>query len=181
MSGKTGPAGKTNWSLRLARAEDAEAFFEVEEDASELLKNEPSLAGIPVPPSRDAQTYRDMIKQRHCLVAHDDEQIIGIAAARPIGRELHRHELSVARQHQRRGIGAVLLNAVKIDARNAGIRAVTLHTYRDIPWNAPFYLRHGFAIVDDIASHPRLAAGLEAAVDFGLPRERRCAMIHFLS
>lgn len=171
---------RADWSLRLAKPDDADAFYHVEEDAAALLRDEPSLSGIPVPPSRSPDAYRELIKQGHCLLAHKGEAIIGIAASRPIGRELHLHELSVATQHQRQGVGAVLLNAVKIDARNSGIRAITLHTYRDIAWNAPFYQRHGFVIVDDIESHPRLAQGLDAAVEFGLPRERRCAMIHFI-
>ncbi len=170
----------SDWSLRLARSEDAEAFHSVEEDAAQLLIEEPSLAGIPVPPSRSADEYRTMIGGRHCLAATSGERVVGFAAAHRIGRELHLHELSVARDFQRKRIGATLLNALKIDANNSGVRAITLHTYRDIPWNAPFYARHGFVIIEDLTAYPRLAAGQDAAVEFGLPRDRRCAMIHFI-
>lgn len=169
------------WSLRLAQPDDAQAFHDVENDAAQLLTNEPSLAGIPVPPSRSAEEYRAMIRQRHSLTAVSDGRVIGFAATRRAGREVHLHELSVATAFQRHRIGATLLGALKIDCRNAGVRAITLHTYRDIPWNAPFYERHGFVIIEDLEAYPRLAAGQEAAVEFGLPRERRCAMIHFLS
>ncbi|MEL6876546.1 MAG: GNAT family N-acetyltransferase [Pseudomonadota bacterium] len=170
----------SEWSLRLARPDDAEAFHWVEEDAAQLLVEEPSLAGIPVPPSRSADEYRTMIKGRHCLAATSGERVVGFAAARRIGREVHLHELSVACDFQRKRIGATLLHALKIDAHNSGIRAITLHTYRDIPWNAPFYEQHGFVIVEDLDAYPRLAAGQDAAVELGLPAERRCAMIHFL-
>lgn len=170
----------SGFSIRLARPEDAEGFHAVEEDAAQLLAGEPSLAGIPVPPSNSAEEYRNMIVQRHCLTAVSDERIVGFAATRRHGRELHLHEISVATAFQRQRIGATLLRALKIDARNAGVRAITLHTYRDIPWNAPFYARHGFEIIQDLAAYPRLAAGQDAAVDFGMPRERRCAMIAFL-
>ena len=170
----------SDWSLRLARPGDAEAFHAVEEDAAQLLANEPSLEGLPVPPSRSADEYREMIAQRHSLTAVSGEQIVGFAATRRHGRELHLHELSVATAHQRKRIGATLVNALKVDARNAGVRAITLHTFRDIAWNAPFYARHGFEIIQDLTAYPRLAEGLEAAVSFGLPRERRCAMICFL-
>lgn len=170
----------SDWSLRLARPEDAEGFHAVEEDAAQVLTNEPSLAGIPVPPSRSAQEYRAIIQQRHSLTAISADRVIGFAATRRHARELHLHELSVATAFQRRGIGATLLGALKIDARNAGIRAITLHTYRDIAWNAPFYARRGFEIVADLTAYPRLAAGHAAAVEFGLPAERRCAMIAFL-
>ena len=170
----------SDFSIRLARPDDADAFHRVEEDAVALLADEPSLAGIPVPPSRSAEEYRGMIAQGHCLTATSGDRIVGFAATRRHARELHLHELSVATDFQRRRIGATLLNAVKIDARNSGVRAITLHTYRDVPFNAPFYERHGWVIVEELESYPRLAAGHAAAVEFGLPAERRCAMIAFL-
>lgn len=171
----------SDFAIRLARPEDAQAFHEVEDDAAGLLAEEPSLKGVPIPPSRSAAEYRSIIAQRQSLSATVADEVVGFAACRRIGRELHLHELSVARAFQQKRIGATLLNALKIDARNSGIRAITLHTYRDIAWNAPFYARHGFTVIDDLEPYPRLAEGLEAAVEFGLPRERRCAMIHFLS
>ncbi|MBB3034842.1 GNAT family N-acetyltransferase [Alteriqipengyuania lutimaris] len=168
------------YAIRLSRFGDAAAFSEVETDAAQLLAAEPSLAGIPVPPSRSAEEYRSMIAQRHCLTAVVGDEVVGFAATRPHGRELHLHELSVASGFQRMGIGGTLLRALKIDAQNAGMRAITLHTYRDLPWNTPFYARHGWSPIDDLSAHPRLAAGQDAAVAFGLPRERRCAMICLL-
>ena len=168
------------FSIRLARPEDAEGFHTVEEDAAQLLANAPSLAGIPVPPSNSTEEYRAMIAQRHCLTAVSKDAVVGFAATRRHGRELHLHEISVATAFQRQRIGATLLRALKIDARNAGVRAITLHTYRDIAWNAPFYAHHGFEIIEDLTTYPRLKAGQDAAVEFGMPRERRCAMICFL-
>ena len=165
------------WSLRLAKAEDAQDYAEVEADAARLFDTDPSLADMAMPPPRSAEQYRAIIAQRQSLTATCDSTVIGFVAARPAGRQLHLHELSVARAFQRRGIGATLLRALQIDARNAGFAAITLHTFRDIAWNAPFYADHGFVMVDDLADHPRLASGLEAAVAAGLPRERRCAMI----
>ena len=169
-----------DWSIRLARQEDAEAFHAVEEDAAELLRNEPSLEGIPVLPSTSADDYRKVIAKGRCLVAMAADRVIGFASAGPVGRELHLGELSVERAHQRLGIGGTLLRALEIDARNSGTRAITLNTYRDIPWNAPFYARHGFVEVENFEGRDHLAQSLEAAAELGMPRERRCAMIKFL-
>ena len=41
-------------------------------------------------------------------------------------------------------------------AAEKGYSAMTLTTYRDVAWNAPFYARRGFAVIDD------LPAGLAA-------------------
>ena len=35
---------------------------------------------------------------------------------------------------------------------------MTLTTYRDLPWNAPFYARHGFAVVPPAEWSTALAA-----------------------
>ncbi|MGE5952149.1 MAG: GNAT family N-acetyltransferase [Qipengyuania vulgaris] len=170
----------SGFSIRLARPEDAQGFHEVEEDAATLLAEEASLEGIPVPPAQSESHYRSLIAKGNCLSAVESEQIVGFAAAGRIGRDLHLHELSVRRSAQRCGIGATLLRALTIDARNCGIRAITLNTFRDIPWNAPFYARHGFVEVENFESRQHLAEALDAAAEFGLPRERRVAMILFL-
>lgn len=166
-----------DWSLRLAHPGDAEEFAEVEKDAARLFLGESSLEGVAIPPPRSAEQYRSIIALRQSLAATCDGHVVGFAAARPVRRELHLHELSVASAFQRRGIGGTLLRALQIDARNAGFAAITLHTFCDIPWNAPFYADHGFSPVTNIADYPRLAEGMEAAVAAGIPRERRCAMI----
>ena len=170
----------SEFSIRLARPDDAEAYHRVEEDAATLLHEEPSLAGIPLPPSGTADHYRSVIAKGNCLSATVGDEVVGFAASGRLGRELHLHELSVARAHQGKCIGATLLRALAIDARNCGMRAITLNTYRDIPWNGPFYARHGFVEVENFEGREHLAESLEAAVALGLPRERRCAMIKFL-
>jgi GNAT superfamily N-acetyltransferase len=170
----------SDFSIRLARPQDAAAFHRVEEDAATLLAQEPSLQGIPTPPSGTAEHYRKTIAAGNCLAATSGDDVIGFAAAGRVGRELHLHELSVMRAHQQRGIGATLLRALAIDARNCGMRAITLNTYRDIAWNGPFYARHGFVEVENFEGRDHLAQSLEAAEELGMPRERRCAMILFL-
>ncbi|MCH2486651.1 MAG: GNAT family N-acetyltransferase [Erythrobacter sp.] len=159
----------SDWSLRLARVDDASAFHEVEEDAAQILRDAPELAGIAVPPSRGAEEYMRLIRRSHCLSAVEKDRVIGFAAAAPNKRELHLHELSVARSWQRRRIGATLLEALAIDARNSGLKAITLTTRRDIAWNAPFYAAHGFV---------EIANGEGSGEDSKDPN--RCAMVRLL-
>ena len=60
-------------------------------------------------------------------------------------------------------------------ARSAGARRVTLLTYADVPWNAPFYARHGWAVTDDLGPSLRELAASE--VELRLARHgRRVAM-----
>lgn len=168
------------YRIRLARPDDAEAFHAVEEDAAGLLREDPSLAGTVIPPTASAEEHVRTIRKGRSLAALHGEQVIGFAAIRTAGRELHLAELSVARAHQRCGVGSLLIRAMMIDARNSGYRAITLNTYRDIPWNAPFYARFGFVEVENFEGRAHLAESRVNAEALGMPMDRRCAMICFL-
>lgn len=172
--------GPGSWSLRLARMDDAEAMPAIERAAAELFLSDPDLADFDPDDTWTPEELRVMIRKGHCLVSHVGDQMAGFLVSQPFQRELHIWEMDVLPQFGRRGIGAGLIRAAQIDARNSGFRALTLTTFRDLPWNAPFYARLGFEEVTALDAHPRLAGELAVEADDGLPAERRCAMIHFL-
>lgn len=70
----------------------------------------------------------------------------------------------------------MLLEQVIDGARQMAYPAVTLTTFRDVPWNAPFYTRLGFAMLDELTLPAGLAAKREQETRHGLPPEMRCAM-----
>jgi len=170
----------TDWSLRLARVEDAEALPAIERAAARMFLTSSGLEDLDPDDVWSSQDLARLIRKGHSLVAHVGDRIAGFLASQPFQRELHIWEMDVHPCFQRRGIGAGLLRASQIDARNSGFRAMTLTTFRDLAWNAPFYERLGFEEVTALDAHPRLAAELANEADAGLPAERRCAMICFL-
>ena len=170
----------TGWSLRLARREDAAHLPGIERSASALFAQNAALAGLNFSEVLSAAQHEALIAKGHCLVSYAEEQIAGFLAAEPHRRELHIREMSVHADYQQMGIGAGLLRACMIDARNSGFSALTLTTFRDIPWNAAFYARLGFAEISDLAAHPRLAGELAREEKAGMPRSLRCAMIYFI-
>lgn len=169
-----------DWSLRLARSQDAEAMPSIESAAGKLFQQIEGLAGLAGTHTVPIERLQRYIRKGHCLVAHAGERMAGFLVNEPFRRELHIWEFNVHPDFQKMGIGAGLLRACLIDARNSGFAAVTLTTFRDVPWNAPFYERLGFEEVSALDAHPRLAAELANEAEDGLPIERRCAMIHFL-
>ena len=66
----------------------------------------------------------------------------------------HVDQVSVAPSHARQGLGAALIEHL---AGRAGT-ALTLTTFRDVPWNAPYYARLGFTVVEPADQGPELAA-----------------------
>lgn len=168
------------WHIRLAREEDAEFLPDIELAAGQLFLGVEGLAGVAGMHAIPADRQRSYIRKGHCLVAEADGALIGFLSTEPCGRELAIREFSVHPDWQGQGIGAVLLRAVGIDAHNAGFSAITLTTFDDVPWNGPFYARHGYVTVEDLEAHPRLREEIEAEIANGLPRGRRIAMIRFL-
>lgn len=98
---------------------------------------------------------------------------VGFLCAETAGPELHVWELAVHAAWQRRGLGRRLLQAAIDRARSEGLGAVTLTTFREVPWNEPFYRSLGFETLGP-APGERLAALLRRETERGLPR--RCAM-----
>ncbi|WP_299194312.1 GNAT family N-acetyltransferase [uncultured Erythrobacter sp.] len=170
----------SGWSLRLARPEDAEQMPEIEAAAGKLFDNVEGLSGLAGSHTVPVERLKRFIRKGHCLVSHVGERMAGFLVNEPFNRELHIWEFDTHPDFQRRGIGAGLMRACQIDARNSGFRAITLTTFLDVPWNAPFYEKLGFEEVTALDAHPRLAGELAVEADYGLPADRRCAMIHFL-
>lgn len=101
---------------------------------------------------------------------------VGFAIASICGGRVHLEELDVLPRHGRKGIGAALVEAVEDCARGRGCVEMTLTTFRDVPWNAPFYARLGFEAIPEQQLGGELARRLADEAVLGLERSRRVAM-----
>ncbi|MEU3482671.1 GNAT family N-acetyltransferase [Streptomyces sp. NPDC033754] len=72
----------------------------------------------------------------------------------------HIEQVSVHPDAARRGVGRQLIEHLAAVAREQGLTALTLTTFAEVPWNAPYYTRLGFRPLAD--SDPALTAGLRA-------------------
>ncbi|MFI9240540.1 GNAT family N-acetyltransferase [Streptomyces sp. NPDC053079] len=89
---------------------------------------------------------------------------------------LHVEQVSVHPDRARRGIGRSLLDHLAQHARAAGVPALTLTTFTDVPWNAPYYARCGFRPLDDSALGPGLREVRRQEAAHGLDRWPRVCM-----
>jgi GNAT superfamily N-acetyltransferase len=64
-----------------------------------------------------------------------------------LGSDVFLETLVVVPAFSRAGMGRSLIDAVTGWAREIDAAGVLVSTYRDIPWDAPFYARLGFAEV----------------------------------
>ncbi|MBO9421177.1 GNAT family N-acetyltransferase [Labrenzia sp. R4_2] len=104
-------------------------------------------------------------------------QQVGFLAAIPENDALHVYEISVHSDYQKKGIGKALTEHAEAHARALGLSEMTLTTFRNVPWNAPFYERLGFQILKLKECDARLGSILAEELGRGLPLpEQRCAM-----
>jgi GNAT superfamily N-acetyltransferase len=83
------------------------------------------------------------------VVACDDEPVGFAVIHHAIDAQPFLEEMSIEPEHTRRRLGARLLETVCDHARGNGASYLALTTFDDVPWNAPFYARHGFRRLSD--------------------------------
>ena len=165
------------YTLRRARVDDAEALPDIERSAARLFAQDPELTWLAAAAVTSSAEHRQHIATSPVWVVEAaDTGIVGFLSAAVAGSHLHVQELSVAREAQGQGLGRQLLLAAIEHARGQGLLAVTLTTFRALPWNEPFYRRCGFATLAAQQIDPRLQQLLDEEAAHGLPRHRRCAM-----
>jgi predicted GNAT superfamily acetyltransferase len=83
----------------------------------------------------------------------------------------HLEQLSVVPTCGRRGYGRKLIEDSMAEAGKRGYDELTVRTYADVPWNAPFYGTCGFTETEPVTDFHRRLASLEK--ELGLDRYGR--------
>lgn len=138
------------------------------------LSGEPMFAeiGIVFPPG-PATVEGAIAHGAEILVAGDPP--VAFAAVIELDGHPHLEQMSVRASLTGQGIGGRLLGEV---VRRHG-PGVTLLTFRDVPWNGPWYARHGFAELPGPAWGPELRAHWQAEIDAGLHGLGPRLVMHF--
>ncbi|AOI86176.1 GNAT family N-acetyltransferase [Burkholderia cepacia] len=163
--------------IRPATREDAAAMAAVEVAAAQRFR-EIGMTDIADGEPTDAADVLARIDDGRAVVAVDAQgACVGFAFYRLLdARRLYLEELDVAPSHAGQRIGARLIEQVSARAAREGIAEVVLSTFRNAPWNAPYYARLGFSIVDDATLDGTLCAIRAHHVALGLDETQRVFM-----
>jgi GNAT superfamily N-acetyltransferase len=162
--------------IRAARLDELPLLRDIERAAGQCFRDigMPEIADDePLPLGELARYHRAGLAW---VAADDVDTPVAYLIADRVDGNLHVEQVSVHPDSARRGIGRSLLDHLAGHARSEGAPALTLTTFTEVPWNAPYYARCGFRLLDDGA----LTAGLreirrrEAA--HGLDRWPRACM-----
>jgi RimJ/RimL family protein N-acetyltransferase len=101
---------------------------------------------------------------------------IGFAVLLNLGTGIHLEEIDVHPTHARRRLGTRLIEHLCDWAFVKGYAKMTLITFKDLPWNAPFYQKLGFKTVGTDELNPQLEKLLANETLQGVPAEQRICM-----
>lgn len=164
--------------IRLTRENDTALLSVVERSAARSFQTVPGLEWLAEGSVLGEAIHLACIHGGTCWVAVDEHDTpVGFLSAEAITeRELHVHEMSVSATFQGHGIGRALLEAAIEWAVVHQFAALTLTTFRDVPWNAPFYSRRGFEVLSVSDLDERLSGLLREELEEGFAEGTRCAM-----
>lgn len=107
------------------------------------------------------------------LAAYEGGRPVGYLLWQPVDGCTHVEQVSVHPEHARRGLGRALIDRAELAA---GPVALTLTTFAEVPWNAPYYARIGFRVLDECELGPGLRAVRTHEAELGLDRWPRVCM-----
>lgn len=140
-----------------------------------------SEADLPLP-IRHRVTAAEDLKQafadgRLWTATTNQDRPVGFALADIVDDVAYLAELAVIPEYGRQGIGRRLVESVIAWARENEFNALRLITFGHIPWNAPFYEKLGFAVVDPPEPGTELAGLMEEERRLGINKSNRAAML----
>lgn len=131
------------------------------------------------PPSLDSLSA--YVDAGHAWVAADSSgRPVGYLLADLVDGGVHIEQVTVDPSYAGQRIGRRLIENLAEWAVASGARRLTLTTFRDVPWNAPYYARLGFSVVPESDWTDGIRCLVEGEVAHGLHEWPRVVMARAL-
>jgi len=136
-------------TIRLARRGEAGRIADIMQDAVKKTAALPGFEKLFAGNIERSEKFLPFILDGRAFVAVNKwDWPVGFAAVTDMDDEAYLAELAVEMTHQGKGLGRRLVAAACDWARHAGFTSILLSTFKDVPWNAPYYARQGFHILE---------------------------------
>jgi GNAT superfamily N-acetyltransferase len=130
--------------IRPARADDLARLGEVERAAGSSFRDigmgwvaddEPLTVSDPTGYQQDGRAW---------VAVDEQDRPAAYLLIDRVDNGAHVEQVSVHPDHARQGVGLALIDTAGMWAVRHNLAALTLTTFREVPWNAPYYARVGF-------------------------------------
>ena len=162
--------------IRPATPDELPALQDIERAAGAAFRDlgMPEIADDEPPTSDVLDRYR---RAGRAWVACDaGDHPVGYLICEPVDGALHIEQVSVHPDFARRGVGRTLLGYAADRARDEALTGLTLTTFTEVPWNAPYYERLGFRVLEEAELTPGLRKIRAHERELGLDSRPRVCM-----
>jgi len=142
--------------IRAARFHDLPALREPERAAGAAFRELGMHAVADDEPMFIAALAVFQENRRAWVITDEADRPVAYLLADVVDGNAHVEQVSVHPAHSRQGLGSTLLDTAAMWAGQHDLAALTLTAYADVPWNAPYYQRLGFHVLDEA----QMTAGL---------------------
>jgi GNAT superfamily N-acetyltransferase len=144
-------------AIRVATRGDVSAMQEIERAAGAAF----ATVGMPEIAADEPFTTEELttfLDRGHAWVTDDEGRVAAYLVTALVDGDAHVEQVSVHPDAAHRGLGRALVEHLGAWAVPRGISALTLTTFRDVPWNAQYYERLGFVVLPEERWGPQLRA-----------------------
>ncbi|WP_247826697.1 GNAT family N-acetyltransferase [Arthrobacter antioxidans] len=162
--------------VRLAQDDDIESMIIIERAAGAAFRDM-DMAAVADDEPMPADDLRSYLRSSRAWVDTNDlGHVVAYLLLDVLDGVPHIEQVSVHPGHAGQGRGRQLMEAVAEWARLEGFSSLTLTTFTEVPWNAPYYARLGFEAVPVSQLSPGLKQVREHEAAIGLDEWPRTAM-----
>ncbi|MFD7295369.1 GNAT family N-acetyltransferase [Streptomyces sp. NPDC059897] len=162
--------------IRSAEPADLPRLQAIETAAGEIFRTLGMAAVADDAPPTIAELDRYRRAGHAWVAAEDSGTVVAYLLAEVVDGAFHIEQVTVHPDAARRGVGQTLIARAADCARGQGLTGLTLTTFADVPWNAPYYERLGFRRLTAAELTPGLRAIRAAEAEHGLDRWTRVCM-----
>lgn len=164
------------FSCRPTSQLDIAALPAIERAAGQRFAQIPELTWLADGPVISVDQHQQAAADGLSWIVQAGDCPVGFLLAEAQGESLFIIEISLHMAWQGQGLGRRLIDFVAAVARERGFTSLTLTTFREVPWNAPWYARIGFEILPEATLDAALRQKRQEESAHGLAYESRCAM-----
>lgn len=174
---RTDPPSDQGWHLIRAARPDELSTLQVIEVASGAMFLSVGMDAVAEDPPPELSDLAAQQRAGHILVSTDTADLpVAYLILEELDGWAHIAQLTVHPDHARQGLGRSLILEAGRWAGRRGLQGLTLTTFRDVPWNAPYYRRLGFRQVPENHWSAGIRRVVAAETAHGLNRWPRVVM-----
>lgn len=170
-------------AVRFGEVEDLSALADIEQAAAKEFLPYAEWLGI-TPELLEGLVPLNFLRQAQAenrlWIASSDKKVVGFVIIKFLVESCFIVELDVHPRYWRQGIGSALVEACCRHAKACGSTKMLLTTFRQVPWNIPFYQKLDFVSVASEDWSQEIWAIVQHEARYGFPADKRAVMVRSL-